>query len=561
MIYKNNLTFSVMLCGKALKIKYTYTPFFLLTLSLLIQFCFVLFYPFEGATVSIPLSFLSFSGVEVIIVLDSLSLTFLLMVLTISSLVMAYSNYYMAGHNLSGDFYVSMVLFIVSMLLLSLSGSMFWSFIGWDGLGMMSLVLILFNKSWSSQKSGVITFLMNRLGDSFMIICSSYLSVWGMCEVYWFWILSSLYMIGGASKSAQFPFSSWLPEAMAAPTPVSSLVHSSTLVTAGIYVLARYGSMIDSFYILTYLSSISIIVSGVSALWSSDLKKVVAYSTLSHISLMLFYLSEGSVEGALIHMLTHSVFKSQAFMTLGSAIYSLSSWQDSRYLSIYSSTFSMASLVKVFFCLSMAGLPFLSGGYSKEVLLILSLNSSTLKLFMFLTAVIFTSGYSFRIIYLLSKNINITQNIAVSSLFSSPLKLSQTLNVLISAWISSCPGYLTKLSSQSIALEGKIMMLFTILFGFILSRMSLAKFPLALNEISLSFASLPAYVWSMSKMIPLFFKMQKVGADGKLDAALSWLSQSKASTSSNVEWMMSVFTLTMPAIVFIISLNWLFLFY
>ena len=270
----------------------------------------------------------------------------MLIVLTIRSLVIAYRNYYIVGHNLGGDFYVSMVLFIVRILLLSLRGSMFWSFIGWDGLGIISLVLILFNKRWSSQKSGVITFLMNRLGDSFIIICSSYLRVWGICEVYWFWILTSLYLIGGASKRAQFPFSSWLPEAMAAPTPVSRLVHSSTLVTAGIYVLARYGRIIDSFYILTYLSSISIIISGVSALWRRDLKKVVAYSTLSHISLMLFYLSEGRVEGALIHMLTHSVFKRLLFITLGRSIYSLSSWQDRRYLSIYRSTFRIASLVK-----------------------------------------------------------------------------------------------------------------------------------------------------------------------------------------------------------------------
>ena len=184
-----------------------------------------------------------------------------------------------------------------------------------------------------------------------------------------------------------------------------------------------------------------------------------------------------------------------------------------------------------------------------------------MKLIIFLTAVIFTRGYSFRIIYLLSRNINIAQNIAVRRLFSSPLKLRQMLNVLISAWISSSPGYLSKLRRQRVNLEGKIIILFIILFGFILRRIRLAKFPLALNEISLSFARLPAYVWRISKIIPLFFKIQKIGVDGKLDVLLSWLSQRKASTSSNVEWIMRVFTLTIPAIVFIISLNWLFLFY
>nr|AGI04243.2 NADH dehydrogenase subunit 5 [Pediculus schaeffi] len=534
-------------------------PYSLLIFSVVTQLCFIFLYPSSGVSIYLPLTFLPITEMDLYFIFDKLSFTFMVMVFTVSMLVMMYSNTYMYDHILKSNFIISMVLFIISMIFLSLSGTLFWSFIGWDGLGLMSFILILFNKSWNSQKSGVITFLMNRLGDSFIISCSAYVSMWGFYESKWPWLFSIFLILGGISKSAQFPFSSWLPEAMAAPTPVSSLVHSSTLVTAGIYLLARFGESIEDFNILYFLSFLSIILSGVSALWSSDLKKVVAYSTLSHISLMLFYLAEGSIEGALVHMLMHSVFKSLLFMTLGMSIFTLSSWQDSRYLFIYSSTYSMASLVSVYSCLSMAGLPFLSGGYSKEILLVLSLKKSVMSFIVFNTAVILTSGYSYRILKILMSNVKIPYIFMSKDLFKTPLKLSQMLNILSSAWISSSPLYLLKLSQTSILLSGKLFLAFSIGLGILLGSswmMSISLFSMK-NEIFLSFASLPAFVYISEKTIPSFFKIHKFGADGKWDSALSWISQSSTYSISKMSWMLSMFTITFPAVIIILFINWL----
>lgn len=187
------------------------------------------------------------------------------------------------------------------MLLLIFSGNILRIIVGWDGLGLTSFILVVYYNNTVRVRSGVLTLMVNRFGDAFLIITLAV--VWGDRYLYDVMngsgeaiLISLLVLLGGITKRAQYPFRSWLPAAMTAPTPVSSLVHSSTLVTAGIFLFIRlYGMLCASglMVMLLIIGIITILVGGLMALVESDLKKVIAYSTLSQLGLMVFILSVG----------------------------------------------------------------------------------------------------------------------------------------------------------------------------------------------------------------------------------------------------------------------------
>nr|UTN43030.1 NADH dehydrogenase subunit 5 [Craspedonirmus immer] len=343
---------------------------------------------------------------------DKLSMVFFLTVSLISTVVTMYSYEYMKNDKGFNKFILVLFMFILSMLCLTLSSSMFWVMIGWDGLGISSFGLIMFYRNWKSFNSALYTMVMNRLGDVALIM----LIWWALFYTDSFRFFSSgdsevaaiLLFLVGSTKSAQIPFSFWLPLAMSAPTPVSALVHSSTLVTAGIYLFIRFGEFVFTPLVqlsMLIVSSSTILLASTSALYECDFKKIIALSTLSHLGLIVLFISLGASDIALIHLVCHAIFKSMIFMIAGAIIHSNNDVQDIRRI------LSPTGLSPII-CMSllssfggMVGLPFLSGFYSKD-LLILSIQSLTDSwwgvMVMFLSASS-TVAYSTRVVSLVMK--------------------------------------------------------------------------------------------------------------------------------------------------------------
>jgi len=266
-------------------------------------------------------------------------------------------------------------LFVISIFLLVFSGNFFLVMVGWDGLGLVSFCLVIFYSNSARLESGLITVFSNRVGDVFFLIRFFFFSLRG----WWNFDFSSFFIyylflfflfFGAITKSAQVPFSAWLPAAIAAPTPVSSLVHSSTLVTAGVYVLIRFNYLF-LFLELTFFkvfSLFTIILGGMCAWLEMDFKKIVAMSTLRQLGIMMFILSAGSWILSFIHIIIHAFFKRMLFLSTGSLIGQMGGSQDSRFYGrdIFNYISYIYFLVSCF-CLS--GFPFLIGFYSKDAII------------------------------------------------------------------------------------------------------------------------------------------------------------------------------------------------
>nr|YP_010272336.1 NADH dehydrogenase subunit 5 [Scaphoideus maculatus]UKE80307.1 NADH dehydrogenase subunit 5 [Scaphoideus maculatus] len=343
-----------------------------------------------------------------IIYLDWISMFFTFVVFFISSMVVLYSSVYMGDYNYSSVRFLFLVLlFVFSMLLMILSPNLLSIMLGWDGLGLVSYCLVIYYSSLSSYLAGMITCLINRLGDIGLLIALGWIFNYGswnfiFCLNYLNEYIFYLIIISSFTKSAQIPFSSWLPAAMAAPTPVSSLVHSSTLVTAGVYLLIRffnYVIYVNSFFL--FISLMTMIMSSFCANYEFDLKKIIALSTLSQLGLMMSCLFMGLVDLSFFHLLSHAMFKSLLFLCSGIIIHLMMGCQDIR--SMGSICFSMPLTCCCFNVSNMAlcGFPFLSGFYSKD-LIVESSAFSGMSLIMFMLFYLglgLTASYSIRLFY------------------------------------------------------------------------------------------------------------------------------------------------------------------
>nr|AJC10832.1 NADH deshydrogenase subunit 5 [Macoma balthica]AJC10845.1 NADH deshydrogenase subunit 5 [Macoma balthica] len=352
----------------------------------------------NGGSVVVELDMLT-SGVlniSIPFMLDVYSVLFSLVVIMISSCVMLYNGFYMDAEQYYNRFSKLVLLFVISMLFLVMIPNFLGLMLGWDGLGLTSYLLVIYYQDKRSLGSGTLTVLSNRVGDVLFFIAislSSALSSWGFVEMSMGEVSSvfcGIVVVGCMTKSAQMPFSAWLPAAMAAPSPVSALVHSSTLVTAGVYVLIRFsGCIVGGWYLfLGIVSSLTMLMSAISAVFEPDVKKVVALSTLSQLGVMMLAISVGAVSVCFFHLVSHALFKALMFLCVGSVIH-FSGIQDLRYLGAfaYKSPIIMGWLIVA--CLSLMGFPFLSGFYSKD-LVIESFLSGGLSLVLFLMVVIST---------------------------------------------------------------------------------------------------------------------------------------------------------------------------
>nr|YP_006576078.1 NADH dehydrogenase subunit 5 [Membranipora grandicella]AEH99607.1 NADH dehydrogenase subunit 5 [Membranipora grandicella] len=341
------------------------------------------------------------------IVLSKAELLFSITVLLISMSVMLFSSSYMSGEINLKYFIMMVMLFIMSMNLLIFIPNMMMLLIAWDGLGLTSYLLVIFFLNDQSLASGMITALSNRIGDSLLIMSLS-LCIYNMNFAYHTIFCSSIIMfflmIASFTKSAQLPFSAWLPAAMAAPTPVSALVHSSTLVTAGVFLLYRfYPSLCNMTYftILTsFLGICTCFFSSASAICEDDLKKVIALSTLSQLGVMMFTLGLNMPELAFFHLLTHAYFKAVLFICAGTIIHNTGQ-QDFHLNHNISLQLPMTSSVMVAAMCSLCGFPFLSGFYSKDSIMEIFVNKewSPILSYFCLWAVLMTCTYSGVITY------------------------------------------------------------------------------------------------------------------------------------------------------------------
>nr|YP_009250305.1 NADH dehydrogenase subunit 5 [Panchlora nivea]AMW91060.1 NADH dehydrogenase subunit 5 [Panchlora nivea] len=344
---------------------------------------------------------------------DWMSLMFMGFVFFISSLVILYSDDYMHGDYNINRFIYLVLLFVMSMMFLIISPNMISILLGWDGLGLVSYCLVIYYQNVKSYNAGMLTALSNRIGDVALLMVIAWMLNFGswnyiyyldcMKSSYEMMVISFLVVLAAMTKSAQIPFSSWLPAAMAAPTPVSALVHSSTLVTAGVYLLIRFSPCFDywlnSFLLL--ISGLTMFMAGLGANFEYDLKKIIALSTLSQLGLMMSILAMGFSKLAYFHLLTHALFKALLFMCAGVVIHSMKDSQDIRFMGNMSFQMPLTSTCLMISNFALCGMPFLAGFYSKDLILeMVSLDYvNLLGYFLFYFSTGLTVCYSFRLFY------------------------------------------------------------------------------------------------------------------------------------------------------------------
>lgn len=281
----------------------------------------------SGVRVTVTSRFLAnrfgeYYGLQVMF--DRTRFLFLFVLMLVVSAIVLFEKEYMAGELYAKRFSIILYLFVGRMALLILSSNFMLALVGWDGLGVTRFLLICFYNTRVSWSSSLKTFLINRLGDGLLLVV--------VCYTYWFGarfysrLVSPVSMRLGVvltlallTKRANFPFSSWLPAAMAAPTPVSALVHSSTLVTAGVYLLVRLFYLLPDVVIqgLVVLGLWTVFIASFAAVLEDDLKKVIAYSTLSQLGLMVYSVSQGYLNLTVFHLFTHALFKANMFICAG----------------------------------------------------------------------------------------------------------------------------------------------------------------------------------------------------------------------------------------------------
>nr|QHN56501.1 NADH dehydrogenase subunit 5 [Nysius plebeius] len=350
-------------------------------------------------------------SVVMTLLLDWMSFLFIGSVMFISSMVLFYSGSYMMSDTNKVRFMFLVVLFVASMCLMIISPNLISILLGWDGLGLVSYCLVIYYQNFGSYNAGMLTILTNRLGDVAILLGVGLMfsdgSWYFMYHNFYNYLLGSylVFMVVMASftKSAQLPFSSWLPAAMAAPTPVSALVHSSTLVTAGVYLMIRFNCLFMYYdtSLFLFISVLTMFMSGLGAVFEYDIKKIIALSTLSQLGLMMSILFMGFPIVSFFHLLTHAFFKALLFLCAGLIIHCVNDVQDIRFMggliNVLPFTISCFGISNFSLC----GLPFLSGFYSKDLVLeLMIMNMFNIFIYViFYLSIGLTVCYSVRLVY------------------------------------------------------------------------------------------------------------------------------------------------------------------
>lgn len=351
--------------------------------------------------------------VNLSVYLDFISTTFASGVLLISLSVMFFGVYYLKGILNFSQFYITLGVFILSMLTLIFRPNIFSLILGWDGLGVSSYLLVIFYKRTKSLNAGLLTGVSNRVGDGLILVSLGGIMIHPVLALP---LLTSsmirpnnsvmlLILVATRTKRAQLPFRAWLPAAIAAPTPVSALVHSSTLVTAGIYLLLRLSSSIPFIYLWLFaiLGTTTMLLARLSAIKETDGKKIVALSTLSQLGVIVTGFRFRISRLVFFHLLTHAFFKALLFISTGYVIHNSNNYQDLRRMGGRIKRLSINVRVTIRAKTRLAGLPFFAAFYSKESLLEslrISVSGLMLVYILIISGVILTILYSARFIFL-----------------------------------------------------------------------------------------------------------------------------------------------------------------
>ena len=430
---------------------------FLISVSIFIGF------PADGTPVIVKaFEWFTIGGIQVNFgfQIDQLSLMMMMIVTGIGSLIHLYSIGYMSHDKGFYKFFTYLNLFIFSMLLLVMGSNYLILFIGWEGVGLCSYLLIGFwYENTEYGKAARKAFIMNRIGDLGLLIgifliasqtnALDYLSVAQNASKFEFdgvvimFITLSLF-IGAMGKSAQIPLFTWLPDAMAGPTPVSALIHAATMVTAGIYLVVRSNflyhlspSTLDFILVIGLATSL---IAAFIGLRQNDIKKVLAYSTVSQLGLMFIALGVEAYTSAMFHLMTHAFFKALLFLGAGSVIHAMSGEQDMRFMGGLKSKIPVTYWTFLIGTLAIAGIPPLSGMISKDEILVALWAKSPVIWGLTLFSAALTGIYMFRLLFLtFFGNFRGTEE-QKHHLHESPI--SMTLPLVVLAVLSVVGGFI-----------------------------------------------------------------------------------------------------------------------
>ena len=353
--------------------------------------------------------------------LDQLSLLWLLFVTGIGTLIHLYSISYMHDDENLHKFFSYLNLFVFFMITLVAGSNLLIMFIGWEGVGLCSYLLIGFwYKNQDYNDAAKKAFIMNRIGDlgflagifiiGYLFNSLDYLTIKQALssgyfpDLGWLAFATLCLFIGATGKSAQLPLYTWLPDAMAGPTPVSALIHAATMVTAGIFMITRLNFLFeltpDVLNIIAIIGALTALVAAFIALVQNDIKKVLAYSTVSQLGLMFLALGLGAYEIAVFHVVTHAFFKACLFLGSGSVIHAMGGEQDMRYMGGLKGHMKITFITFLVSTLAISGIFPLSGFFSKDEILLVAFHENKALWLIASLASIMTAFYMFRLLYL-----------------------------------------------------------------------------------------------------------------------------------------------------------------
>lgn len=362
-------------------------------------------------TILIEWTLLSISNTPIIltIIIDPTGALFSSTVLLISANVLQFSTIYIGEDKFIDRFTVLVLLFVLSINLLIFIPHLIILLLGWDGLGLVSFILVIYYQNPKSLAAGIITALTNRIGDVMLLLAIAWTLNQGHWNIIHIWESRSFtwqslaIIIAAITKRAQIPFSSWLPAAIAAPTPVSALVHSSTLVTAGVFLLIRFYPFLRSTtwfnQTLLLIAVSTTTIAGLRAITECDIKKIIALSTLRQLGMIIAAMGLGMVNLAYFHIVTHALFKALLFICAGTLIHRHRHRQDLRWIGNVAEQIPTTTSCFILANIALCGAPFISGFYSKDIIIESSIFYSNrfIILIIVLFTVRLTSFYTARI--------------------------------------------------------------------------------------------------------------------------------------------------------------------